>query len=78
MSEKVIKICCGFNQFLNSILIPKMEDPNNKDAKIVTESVVASVLIAWPFITSIVHFQNVEGFDFPNPFDLNFGFDIEN
>jgi hypothetical protein len=55
-----------------------MEDPNNKDTKIVTESVIASVLIAWPFITSIVHFPNVEGFDFPNPFDLNFGFDIEN
>ena len=58
--------------------IPKMEDPNNKDTKIVTESVIASVLIAWPFITSIVHFPHVEGFDFPNPFDLNFGFDIEN
>jgi hypothetical protein len=24
-----------------------------------------------------VHFPNVEGFDFPNPFDLQVGFDIE-
>ena len=58
--------------------IPRMEDPKNKDSKVTTETVMASVLIAWPFITSIVHFPNVEGFDFPNPFDLHFGFDIEN
>ena len=58
--------------------IPRMEDPKNKDSKVTTETVTASVLIAWPFITSIVHFPNVEGFDFPNPFDLHFGFDIEN
>ena len=58
--------------------IPRMEDPSNKDGKVTTESVTASVLIAWPFITSIVHFPNVEGFDFPDPFDLHFGFDIEN
>ena len=55
-----------------------MKDPTNKDTKVTTETVTASVLIAWPFITSIVHFPNVEGFDFPNPFDLHFGFDIEN
>ena len=58
--------------------IPRIADPSNKESEVTTESVTASVLIAWPFITSIVHFPNVEGFDFPNPFDLHFGFDIEN
>ena len=58
--------------------IPRMETQSNKEGDITTETVTASVLIAWPFITSIVHFPNVEGFDFPNPFDLHFGFDIEN
>ena len=57
--------------------IPRMDDPNNKDSKVTMETVTATVLIAWPFITSIVHFPNVEGFDFPNPFDLQVGFDIE-
>jgi hypothetical protein len=60
-----------------SFQIPRMETPSNKEGDITTETVTASVLIAWPFITSIVHFPNVEGFDFPNPFDLHFGFDIE-
>ena len=58
--------------------IPRMEATSNKEGEVTTETVTASVLIAWPFITSIVHFPNVEGFDFPNPFDLHFGFDIEN
>ena len=57
--------------------IPRMDDPNNKDSKVTMETVTATVLIAWPFITSIVHFPNVEGVDFPNPFDLQVGFDIE-
>ena len=57
--------------------IPRMDDPNNKDSKVTMETVTATVLIAWPFITSIVHFPNVEGFDFTNPFDLQVGFDIE-
>ena len=57
--------------------IPRIADPSNKESEVTTESVTASVLIAWPFITSIVHFPNVEGFDFPNPFDLQVGFDIE-
>ena len=58
--------------------IPRMEATSNKEGEVTTETVTASVLIAWPFITSIVHFPNVDGFDFPNPFDLHFGFDIEN
>lgn len=43
-----------------------------------TLSVKASILIPWQYISSIVHFPNVEGFDFPNPFESNIGFDVEN
>jgi len=55
---------------------PVFKIPNNdkkkgsKDYKTVT----ASLLIAWPYISSIVHFPNVEGFDFPSPFEQNIGF----
>jgi len=55
-----------------------MENPDDKNSKITTESVTASVLIAWPYVSSIVHFPGVEGFDFPDPFDQHIGFDIEN
>ena len=30
------------------------------------------------FIASIVHFPDVEGFDFPDPFQSSIGFDPEN
>ncbi len=42
------------------------------------QSVSASILIPWVYLASIVHFPNVEGFDFPSPFDHNIGFDIKN
>ena len=58
--------------------IPRMENPDDKNSKITTETVTASVLIAWPYVCSIVHFPGVEGFDFPDPFDQHIGFDIEN
>jgi len=41
------------------------------------KTVVASILIPWGYISSIVHFPGVEGFDFENPFKINVGFDIE-
>ena len=58
--------------------IPRMENPDDKNSEITTETVTASVLIAWPYVSSIVHFPGVEGFDFPDPFDQHIGFDIEN
>ena len=58
--------------------IPRMENPDDKNPKITTATVTASVLIAWPYVCSIVHFPGVEGFDFPDPFDQHIGFDIEN
>ncbi|MEE8437451.1 MAG: hypothetical protein V3S22_03840 [Candidatus Neomarinimicrobiota bacterium] len=46
---------------------------NPKKAK----TVVASILIPWIYISSIVHFPGVEGFDFESPFEINVGFNIE-
>ncbi|MDP6726605.1 MAG: hypothetical protein QF847_05075 [Candidatus Marinimicrobia bacterium] len=48
------------------------DDPN------AFKTVKASILIAWAYISSIVHFPNVQGFDFPSPFDSKIGFDLDN
>ena len=52
-------------------------DPSKNDPK-AFQSVTASILVPWPFLISIVHFPNVEGFDFPSPFDAKIGFDLNN
>ncbi len=52
-----------------------MPEENDPDA---FQSVKASILVPWAFMISIVHFPNVEGFDFPNPFDAKIGFDLSN
>ncbi len=56
----------------------KIPDHNKKNKSKAYKSVSASILIAWTYILSIVHFPNVEGFDFPSPFDHHIGFDLEN
>lgn len=56
---------------------PAFQVPIIKDGKPHGEKDVnASMLIPWGFIASVVHFPDVEGFDFPNPFDAQIGFDI--
>ena len=58
---------------------PAFQVPVIKDGKSSGEkNVNASMLIPWGFIASVVHFPGVEGFDFPNPFDAQIGFNIEN
>jgi hypothetical protein len=47
-----------------------------KDKSIQEKNVEASILIPWGFIASVVHFPGVEGFDFPDPFDTEIGFEI--
>ena len=42
------------------------------------KSIDASILIPWGYIASIVHFPGEEGFDFPDPFATNLGFNINN
>ena len=55
----------------------RIPDPSKKSKK-AYRSVTASILIPWGYLSSIVHFPNVEGFDFPNPFDSKIGFDLDN
>ena len=50
--------------------VPDIEDKKRKKTKIVE----ASILIAWPFIISIVHFPGTDGFDLPSPFEKHIGF----
>jgi len=35
------------------------------------------LLIPWPLIISVVQFPGVEGFDFPDPFQSQMGFEID-
>ncbi len=55
----------------------RLPDTKAKDPQ-AFKTVMASILIPWLYISSIVHFPNVGGFDFPNPFEQDIGFDIEN
>ena len=59
--------------------IPKLKTSKGKKPKrAMYQSVTGSLLIPWPLITSIVHFPGVEGFDFPDPFEKQMGFEIDN
>lgn len=55
----------------------QLPDPSKKNTK-AYKSVTVSILIPWAYLSSIVHFPNVEGFDFPSPFDSNIGFELDN
>ena len=64
-------------EFLN-FKIPKIKTAKGeKPKRPIYQSVTGSLLMPWPFITSIVHFPNVEGFDYPSPFESNIGFGVE-
>ena len=55
--------------------IPKLKTAKGKKPKRpIYQTVTGSLLIPWPFITSIVHFPGVAGFDFPDPFESHIGF----
>jgi hypothetical protein len=58
--------------------IPKLKTAKGKKPKrAMFQSVTGSLLIPWPLILSIVHFPGVEGFDFPDPFESQMGFEID-
>ena len=71
----------GYDEFGVWMKHPKFRIPKpnvkSKRKKQSFQNVEASILIPWGFIASIVHFPNVEGFDFPNPFEKNIGFEKE-
>ena len=67
--------------FFGPSLDNKIQDnlPIFKDGKPSGEKCIdASILIPWGYIASIVHFPGEEGFDFPDPFATNLGFNINN
>ena len=58
--------------------IPKLKTAKGeKPKRPMYQSVTGSLLIPWPLILSIVHFPGVEGFDFPDPFESQMGFEID-
>ena len=58
--------------------IPKLTTAKGKKPKRpMYQSVTCSLLIPWPLIVSVVHFPGVEGFDFPDPFESQMGFEID-
>ncbi len=62
--------------------IPQLPDEKTLKAGKIPEkpkyqTVVSTVLISWNFVLSIVHFPNVKGFDFPNPFEHQIGFELD-
>jgi len=69
----------GYDEFGVWMKHPKFRIPKpnekSKRKKPSYQNVKASILIPWGFIASIVHFPDVEGFDFPNPFEKNIGFE---
>ena len=58
--------------------IPKLKTAKGeKPKRPMYQSVTGSLLIPWPLIISVVHFPDVEGFDFPDPFESQMGFEID-
>jgi len=45
--------------------------------KVIREKFYASVQIQWRNISTLVHFPDREGFDFPSPFDRSIGFNAK-
>ncbi|SUZ59098.1 uncharacterized protein METZ01_LOCUS11952 [marine metagenome] len=78
---KIYAHITGYDEFGIWMKHPKFRIPkadiNSTPKKPAYQNVTASILIPWGFIASVVHFPNVEGFDFPNPFEKHIGFESE-
>ena len=76
--NKIYVRVVGYDEYGMGVDRPSFKIPIIKNGNLESEKdVAASMLIPWGFIASIVHFPDVEGFDFPNPFDTSIGFDPE-
>ena len=76
--SKVYVNIVGYDEYGIWIHHPSFKAPIIKDKNSVKEkNLEASILIPWGFISSVVHFPGAEGFDFPNPFDSEIGFEIK-
>ena len=77
--NKIYVRVVGYDEYGMWVDRPSFQIPIIKNGDLEGEKEVsASMLIPWGFIASIVHFPDVEGFDFPDPFQSSIGFDPEN
>ena len=75
--NKIYVKIVGYDEYGMWIYHPSFKASTmKKDKSIQEKNVEASILIPWGFIASVVHFPGVEGFDFPDPFDTEIGFEI--
>jgi len=59
------------------IILSKTEDKDGKpipENDIVREKVAANFLVRWDNISSVMHYPDREGYDFPSEFDIDIGF----
>ena len=77
--NKIYVRVVGYDEYGMWVDRPSFQIPIIKNGDLEGEKEVsASMLIPWGFIASIVHFPDVEGFAFPDPFQRSIGFDPEN
>ena len=77
--NKIYVRVVGYDEYGMWVDRPSFHIPIIKNGDLECEKEVsAAMLIPWGFIASIVHFPDVEGFDFPDPFQSSIGFDPEN
>ncbi len=77
-SKVYIKIV-GYDNYVLWDYRPSSPVPIFKNSKPAGEkNIDGSILIPWGYIASIFHFTGEEGFDFPDPFTTNLGFNISN
>ena len=75
--NKIYVRVVGYDEYGMWVDRPSFKIPIIKNGNLQSEKdVAASMLIPWWFIASIVHFPDVEGFDFPN-LNTSIGFDPE-
>lgn len=80
--EKFYAKVIGYDEFGLWVEHPSFEVVISEDSegkplppeKVTREKFCASVQVQWRNISTLVHFPNREGFDFPSPFDLQIGF----
>ena len=75
--NKIYVKVVGYDEYGMWIFHPGINTPIlQKDKSVKEKKLQASILIPWGFISSVVHFPGAEGFDFPNPFNNEIGFEV--
>ena len=73
--NKIYVKVVGYDEYGIWIFHPGLKTPVLQEDNSTKEKLLeSSILIPWGFISSVVHFPEAEGFDFPNPFETKIGF----